>query len=82
MKLTNRSPIGFTLIELLMVLAIMAILAACFCPALAIAKFRAKTNQCPSNFIQLQSCWVAWAPDIIFADLSSGGTNGELNFVC
>ena len=59
-KQRNR---GFTLIELLVVIAIIAILASLLLPVLVVAKLKAQTSQCTSNFKQLQLACVIYNTD-------------------
>lgn len=54
---------GFTLVELLVVIAIIAILASLLLPVLVMAKLKAQTAQCTSNFKQFQTAWVLYNVD-------------------
>lgn len=76
----NRNQ-GFTLIELLVVIAIIAILASLLLPVLVMAKLKAQTAQCTSNFKQIDLGWVIYNtefPDFLAPNSDAGpGNHGQ-----
>lgn len=72
---------GFTLIELLVVIAIITILASLLLPVLVMAKLKAQTAQCTSNFKQIQLAWVVYNtdfPDFLAPNSDAGpGLHGQ-----
>jgi prepilin-type N-terminal cleavage/methylation domain-containing protein/prepilin-type processing-associated H-X9-DG protein len=70
----RRDTSAFTLIELLVVVAIIAILASLLLPALVMAKVKAQTTQCISNFKQMQLGWQLYNGD--YADYLAPNSDG------
>jgi prepilin-type N-terminal cleavage/methylation domain-containing protein/prepilin-type processing-associated H-X9-DG protein len=77
----SREVEGFTLTELLVVVAVISILTSLLLPVLVVARSKAQTIRCLSNFKQLHAAWMLYSQDFLdyLAPNSDNGYEGRDN---